>query len=167
MKLSLRQTLKLVLLIAIVLALNLALRIYVFHVVRVAGTSMEPTLNSGELAIVTRFDYRLGRPKRGDIVECRFPQRDATYLKRLIGLPGETVEIRDSQVYIDGDPLSEPYATGESDDYRVELGPNEYLVLGDNRAESYDSRAPEIGSLHKKDFLGRARLVLWPFRIIE
>ena len=164
---SLRQTLKLVLLIVAVLALGLAVRIYVFHVARVEGTSMETTLNSGDLAVVTRFDYRLGRPRRGDIVECRFPQRDGVYLKRLIGLPRETVEIIDSRVYIDGVPLSEPYATGASEDFRAELGMNEYLVLGDNRSESYDSRAPEIGTLHRKDILGRVRFTVWPFRLIK
>ena len=148
-------------------ALVLAVRAFVFGVVRVEGSSMAGTLNSGDLAIVTRFDYRLGRPHRGDVVLCRFPQRDGAYLKRLIGLPGETVEIIDSRVYIDGVPLSEPYATGASEDYRIELGEDEYLVLGDNRAESYDSRAEEIGTLQRKDLLGRVRLVLWPFRIIE
>ena len=167
MKLSLKQTLKLVLLLAAALALSLAVRIYVFHVVRVEGTSMETTLNSGDLAVVTRFDYRLGRPRRGDVVECRFPGREGTYLKRVIGLPGETVEIIDSRVYIDGVPLSEPYATGASADYRAELGMNDYLVLGDNRAESYDSRAGDMGMIHRKDILGRVRFAFPPFRIIE
>ena len=164
---SLRQTARLVLLLAITMALTLAIRLYVFRVVRVEGNSMVSTLNSGDLAVVTCFDYRLGRPQRGDVVQCRFRSRDGAYLKRLIGLPGETVEIIDSRVYIDGAPLSEPYATGASEDYRIELGVNEYLVLGDNRAESYDSRAGEIGPIHRKEILGRVRLALWPFRIIE
>ena len=128
---------------------------------------MITTLNGGDLALVTRFDYRLGEPRRGDVVECRFPGRDGTYLKRLIGLPGETVEIIDSRTYIDGVPLSEPYATGPSEDYRAELAEGEYLVLGDNRSESYDSRAEDMGMLHRADLLGRVRCTLWPFRNIE
>ena len=167
MKLSLKQTLRLLILLAVCLALPLMIRMYVFRVVRVEGASMATTLNSGDFAVVTCLDYRLGRPQRGDVVQCRFPSRDGTYLKRLIGLPRETVEIIDSRVYIDGVPLSEPYATGPSEDYRVELGINEYLVLGDNRPESYDSRAEEIGTLHRKDILGRVRFAVWPFRMIE
>ena len=167
MKLTLRQTLRLVVLLAVVLSLNLAIRLYVFRVVRVQGTSMATTLNSGDLAVVTCFDYRLGRPRRGDVVQCRFPRRNGVYLKRLIGLPGETVEIIDSRVYIDGVALSEPYATGASEDYRAELGANDYLVLGDNRAESYDSRAGDMGAIHRKDILGRVRIAFPPFRIIE
>ncbi len=150
-----------------VLLLCLALRLWGFHLVRVAGSSMVSTLNDGDIALVTLFDYRLGAPGRGDVVECTFPGRDAAYLKRLIGLPGETVEISGGRIYIDGAPLSEPYATGPAEDYRVTLGPDEYLVLGDNRPESYDSRAEDMGPISRKDFLGRVRFVLWPFRNID
>ena len=167
MKPSLKRALRLVILLVVFLALALAIRVYVFRVVRVEGTSMATTLNSGDFAAVTCLDYRLGEPQRGDVVQCRFPSRDGTYLKRLIGLPRETVEIIDSRIYIDGVPLSEPYATGPSEDYRAELGDDEYLVLGDNRPESYDSRAEDIGTLQRKDILGRVRFAFWPFRMIE
>lgn len=142
--------------------------LFVFQAVRVEGTSMVDTLRSGDIVFVTRFDYRGGRtPKRGDIVHCRFPNRSGTYIKRMIGLPGDTVEIIDSRVYINGESLSEPYATGASEDYSVTLGEDEYLVLGDNRAESYDSRAADMGFISAEDLLGKVRLVLWPFRTIE
>ena len=128
---------------------------------------MMDTLNGGDLALVTLFDYRLGAPERGDVVECRFPSREGTYLKRLIGLPGETIEIINGRTCIDGVPLSEPYASGPAGNYRAELGPDEYLVLGDNRGESYDSRAEDMGMIHKGDILGRVRWALWPFRSIH
>ena len=163
----LRRNLRTAALVILFAALCLSLHLWVFHVVRVEGTSMVNTLNGGDLALVTRFDYQLGTPKRGDVVECRFPGRDGTYLKRLIGLPGETVEIIGGRTFIDGVPLSESYVTSPAQDYRVTLAADEYLVLGDNRAESYDSRAEDMGMLHREDLLGRVRCAIWPFRIIE
>lgn len=153
--------------LAAFVALCLAVHLFGFHIVRVEGESMSPTLASGELALCTRFDYRLGEPARGDVVECRFSGRDGAYVKRLIGLPGEAVEIRGGRTYIDGAPLSEPYATGPMEDYSVALGSDEYLVLGDNRSESYDSRAADMGPIGRSDFLGRVRCALRPFRNIE
>lgn len=145
----------------------LLLHAFVFHTVRIEGTSMVDTLRSGDIVLVTRFDYRTGEAERGDIVECSFHGRSGTYIKRVIGLPGETVEIIDSRVYINGAPISEPYATGPSEDYRAELGEDQYLLLGDNRAESYDSRADDMGCIGKENLLGRVRCVLWPFRKIK
>ena len=148
--------------------LCLCLHLFVFHVVRIEGTSMESGLHSGDLVLVTRFDFAGSRaPQRGDVVECRFPGRSGVYIKRVIGLPGETVEIREGRTWIDGIPLSESYATGPAEDYRADLGADEYLVLGDNRAQSYDSRAEEMGFLHADNFLGRARVALWPLRRIK
>ena len=146
----------------------LCLHLFVFHMVRIEGTSMESGLRSGDLVLVTRFDYAGNRtPRRGDVVECSFPGRSGVYIKRVIGLPGETVEIREGRTWIDGVALSESYASGPAEDYRAELGEDEYLVLGDNRVESYDSRAEEMGFLHRANFLGRARLALWPLRKIH
>lgn len=148
--------------------LCLCFHLFVFHTVRVEGTSMVDTLRSGDILLVTRFDYTGGRqPERGDIVECSFPNRSGTYIKRVIGLPGDTVEIIDSRTYVNGIALSEPYATGPSEDYRASLGEDEYLVLGDNRAESYDSRAEDMGFISSENLLGRVRLVLWPIKSIK
>lgn len=140
---------------------------FVFHTVRIEGTSMVDTLRSGDIVLVTRLDYRIGEAKRGDIVECEFPGRSGTYVKRVIGLPGDRVEIIDSRVHINGNALSESYATGSSPDYSAQLGENEYLVLGDNRTASYDSRAEDMGFIQKEHLLGRVRFVLWPFRKIR
>ena len=78
---------------------------------------MVDTLRSGDIVLVTRFDYRWSEAQRGDIVECSFPGRSATYVKRIIGLHGERVELIDSRVYVNGEALSEPYATGPSEPY--------------------------------------------------
>jgi len=151
---------------AVVIAFGLVclmLRLFVFHTVRIEGTSMVDTLRSGDIVLVTCF----GDISRGDIVECSFSGRSGTYIKRVIGLPGDAVEIIDSRTFINGAPLSEPYATGPSEPYSAMLGENEYLVLGDNRAASYDSRAEHMGFIGKENMLGRVRCVLWPFRRIK
>ena len=139
-----------------------------FHIVTVRGTSMNETLRSGEYALVTKFDYLFGvKPRRGDIAECVFPNRSGAYIKRVIGLPGETIEISGGRLYIDGEPLSEPYVSSPAADYSVTLGEDQYLVLGDNRAESHDGRAQDMGLIGEDDFIGKVRFVIYPFRNIE
>ena len=139
-----------------------------FHIVSIRGTSMNQTLRTGDYALVTKFDYLFGiDPHRGDITECRFPDRSGTYIKRVIGLPGETIEITGGRLLIDGEPLSEPYVSSPTADYSVTLGEDEYLVLGDNRADSHDSRSADMGLLSEDDFIGKVRFVIYPFRTIE
>lgn len=139
-----------------------------FHIVAIRGASMNETLRDGDYVLVTECDYFFGiNPRRGDIAECRFPGRSGTYIKRVIGLPGETIEITGGMLYIDGVPLSEPYVSSPSADYSVTLGEDEYLVLGDNRAQSYDSRAEDMGMLREDDFIGKVRFVIFPFRNIK
>jgi len=143
-------------------------RLFVFHTVRIQGSSMDDTLRDGEIALVTCFDYRFGGgPARGDIVECAFPDRSGTYVKRVIGLPGEHIEIRGGKTYIDGAYYAEDYVSSPAENYSVVLGPGAYLVLGDNRAESHDSRSADMGLLKRENFLGRVRMVLSPFREID
>ena len=167
-RLTRRNPLRGVIWIAVFALICVLLRLFVFHLVRIQGSSMEDTLCSGEIALVTSFDYRFGaKPARGDVVECRFPGRVDTYVKRVIGLPGETVEIRDGRTYIDGAALNEPYVFSIAEDYSVSLDENEYLVLGDNRCESYDSRAEDMGPIGKEDILGRVRLSIWPLHGLE
>ncbi len=163
-----RRVLKTVVWLAAAAFLCLLLRTYVFHTARVEGSSMENTLCSGDFVLITRFDYLFGNtPERGDIVECRFPDRSGVYIKRVIGLPGDEVVYKDGRGYINGELISEPYATGPFEDYTAVLGKDEYLVLGDNRGESYDSRAEEIGFLSEDCFLGHVRCVLWPFKAVK
>ena len=132
------------------------LRLFVFHTARITGSSMERTLNSDDVVLVYDLAYAFGNaPQRGDIVECTFPGRSGRYVKRLIGLPGDRIEIRENCVYINGEYLSESYVSSVAEDYAIQLGADDYFVLGDNRADSYDSRAADMGTLKRKDIHGR------------
>lgn len=138
---------------------GLMARAWLASPVKIAGSSMEDTLCSGDVALVLRLR---GEPERGDIVQCAFPGRDGTYVKRLIGLPGDAVEFLDGALTVNGRPVSEPYVSSPTEDIRAVLGEDEYFVLGDNRAESYDSRAEDMGCISGEDLLGRVRWILWP-----
>ena len=118
-------------------ALCLCMHLFVFHTVRVEGTSMVDTLRSGDIVLVTRFDYRGSRqPERGDVVECSFPGRSGTYIKRVIGEAGDTIEIRNGEIYINGSdqPYEEPYLKEEwvlcNDGYIYSIG-NGALTVSD------------------------------------
>ena len=155
-------------LLALVMAagIGFAARTWLFSAVRIAGSSMENTLVSGDIALVTRF----GNPTRGSIMQCVFTGRSGRYIKRVIGLPGDTIEFRQGQLIVNGKPLSEPYVTSQTEDLQIVLGENEYFVLGDNRAASYDSRAEDMGCIRRDQFLGRVRWILWPisrFGLVE
>jgi signal peptidase I len=130
--------------------------------IRVEGSSMEPTLHDAELVVVNRLAYRWGEPQRGDIVVFRFPlEPDRRFIKRIIGLPGEYVVIRDGQVMVDGVPLSEPYiAAAPRYSGEWEIQPGQVFVLGDNRNNSSDSQT--WGPLPLAQVIGKAVLVYWP-----
>ena len=160
-------------LFAVVLAL--LVREFLFEPVRVKGASMRSTLENGELMLVTKLDYRLAEPKRQDVVICHYPGRyldrwkliPQYFVKRLIGLPGETVSMEEGVVYINGQPLDEPYldpahTRRKADMEPVPLGENEYFVLGDNRDNSNDSR--RVGPLARDMLVGHVRAVCYPFR---
>ena len=143
------------------------LRMFVVHTVRIQGSSMDNTLRDGEIALVTGFDYRFGgKPERGDIVECAFPNRSGTYVKRVIGLPGETVEIVPGAVRINGEALEQDVTPAwlSRPHPPITLGEDEYYVLGDNRRNSRDSRS--VGPVRRRDITGRAVCILWPLRRI-
>ena len=143
--------------------LGLAVRLWGVGLVRVTGVSMSGTLRNGDIVLVTRFDYRDGRtPAFGEVVECRFPGRGDDYIKRVVGLPGDKVAFSRGLLTINGSPVSEPYVSSETDDYEIDLAADQYLLLGDNRAESYDSRMPDMGPVDAGAFSGRVRLILWP-----
>lgn len=148
------------------------LRIFVFALIRVDGDSMRETLHDGDRLLVTLYDGRwgLGELSRRDVVICRYPEADHLSVKRIIGLPGETVELFMGQLFIDGEMMDEDYLTYF--DYRafgpVTLGEDEYLVMGDNRPRSRDSRSADVGPLKRSEIKGKVRMVLWPeFKKIE
>lgn len=158
-----RRWLGALLALAVAAALGIALRLWGVGLVRISGASMNNTLKSGDVVLVTRFDYRSGRtPDFGDVVECRFPGREDTYIKRVAGLPGDSVAFSRGFMTRNGEAVSEPYVSSVTDDYEITLADDQYLLLGDNRAESYDSRMPDMGAVGADAFSGRARWIVWP-----
>ncbi len=134
----------------------------------VSGSSMETTLSDKDQLIVDKMTYRFRDPKRYDIVVFPYQYQDNTYyIKRIIGLPGETVQILSGMVYIDGMRLDEHYGNEVMENPGIAeepltLGEDEYFVLGDNRNNSSDSRASDVGLIHRKDLIGRAWIRVWP-----
>ena len=135
---------------------------------QVSGSSMETTLSDGDQLIVDKMSYRFRNPKRYDIIVFPYQYEPNTYyIKRIIGLPGETIQIIDGYIYIDGEQLDEHYGNELMNDpgiaaEPVALGEDEYFVLGDNRNNSQDSRAVNVGVIHRKDILGRTWIRIWP-----
>lgn len=130
--------------------------------IRIDGSSMEPNLHHGEFVIVSKVNYRIGEPERGDVVVFDFPRNiTEEYIKRIIGLPGEEIQIKDGQVFVDGVALVEPYLKMEpryEGDWVVSDG--ELFVLGDNRNNSSDSH--NWGMVPLENVVGEALLVYWP-----
>lgn len=152
-----------------VFALSVILAIYVFQMTGVQGNSMEPELKDGQRILVDKLIYKSKEPKRYDVIVFRYLYKDGEYYcKRIIGLPGETVQILNGAVYIDGEKLEEPFIRAPIEDAKraesqILLGEDEYFVLGDNRNFSSDSREQDIGNVKRVQILGRAFAKLWPF----
>ena len=137
---------------------------------QVQGDSMEPKLSTEDNLIVDKISYRFHDPERFDIIVFPFQyEKDTFYIKRIIGLPGETVQIyEEGNILIDGEILEESYGKevimNPGRAYEpVELGEDEYFVMGDNRNNSTDSREPSVGNIKREDIIGRAWLRIWPF----
>ncbi len=154
--------------IVVVVAASYLIVTFVGQRTEVSGSSMETTLSSGDQLIVDKISYRFRDPKRYDIVVFPYRYEENTYyIKRIIGLPGETVQIVDGMVYINGSPLNEHYGNEVIEDpgsaaEPITLGDDEYFVLGDNRNNSQDSRASNVGLIHRDELLGRAWVRIWP-----
>ena len=163
------------LIIAIVaLAAAFLLRMFVIQQFAVDGQSMLGTLHSGDRVIVNKLSYDLHDPRHGDIVVLKDTEESLELrdlIKRVIALPGETVEYRDCQLYINGGRILESYldphlvSQGHCGDSQapVEVDAGHVFVMGDNRAASLDSRTPAIGQIRFDDLIGRAFVVVWPF----
>jgi len=160
----------------IVLGLTYLVIMYVGQRTEVNGESMEPTLSDGDNLIVDKISYRFNEPERFDIIVFPFQHKqDTYYIKRIIGLPGETVEINEEGViYINGEVLVESYGREIINpehlgrvEYPVVLGADEYFVMGDNRNNSSDSRIPEVGNIKRDQIIGRAWVRIWPLDEME
>jgi signal peptidase I len=148
----------------IVPAILIALLINLFlaQATRVYGQSMEPTLSNDQRLVVEKISYRFHGPRRGDVVVIRIDSSPELLIKRVVGLPGEEMAVRDGQVYIDSQPLDEPYITHFTyGDYGPKhVPPLHVFVLGDNRGFSNDSRS--FGMVPIEHVVGRAWLSYWP-----
>lgn len=159
-------------LIAVMCAVYLLIA-YVGQRTIVSGDSMVPTLHDQDNLIVDKLSYHFNDPERFDIIVFPFKYAEGKYyIKRIIGMPGETVRIdEEGVIYINGEVLEEDYGRevilpekiGLADEDIV-LGEDEYFVLGDNRNNSSDSRVPQVGNIKREDIIGRAWVRIWPLR---
>jgi signal peptidase I len=163
-----RELLNWVIYIIIIVILTILINTFVGQRTHVIGNSMEPTLSWHDNLIVDKISYRFTDPSRFDIIVFPFYEEGSVYyIKRIIGLPGETVQIIDGVLYINGVFLNENFGAETIENpgiaaSPIHLGADEYFVLGDNRNHSSDSREPRVGVRHRNDFTGRAWLRIWP-----
>lgn len=155
--------------IGIVCLLAFMLAWYFGQRVSTVGDSMKPVLENGDVVLVNRIVYNAVKPKRGDIIVFKPKGNDSShyYIKRVIGLPGETVEILEDKIYIDGEKLEESYEVTAIDDVgvvsgKMELSEDEYFVLGDDRGNSEDSRNADVGNVRRAYIYGKAWFVISP-----
>jgi len=162
--------------VVVVVAISSALlvRAYVLQQFAVEGTSMLTTLHPSDRVLVNKLSYRLHDPRRGDVVvlkriESNAQERDL--IKRVVALPGETIEYRSCQLFINGALIKEPYLDPQivtsnrcgADQPPVKVEPKHVFVMGDNRGGSLDSRDESVGQVAYSNLIGRAFVVMWPF----
>ena len=163
-----QELLGMLLYIGVVLVITFLIITFVGQRTHVSGDSMKNTLHHGDQLIVDKSTYRFKEPVRYDIIVFPYQyEEDTFYIKRIIGLPGETVQIVNGEIYINGEILRETYGREVIRDpgmaaEPVQLGEDEYFVLGDNRNASSDSREPSVGVIHRNDIVGRAWIRIWP-----
>ncbi|HOV68691.1 MAG TPA: signal peptidase I [Clostridia bacterium] len=161
--------------ILIAVIISLVLRTFVFEIMRVDGESMEKTLYTNNFVYIDKLVFRFRGPKRGDVVECYYSKYSAykeTYIKRVIGLEGEKIEIKDGKIFIDGVEYDDPQFDEHERQTNFyegtwEVPEGHVFVMGDNRNNSNDSRMKAVGFIPCKDIVGRAVLVLWPLKDIK
>lgn len=172
-------------LFVIALIFALIIRKFVFSPIIVDGPSMQPTLVDSDQMIVNKFIYHIKQPDRFDIVIFH-AINDKDFIKRVIGLPGEHVQVKDNQLYIDDEKVSQTFLEPDSEsevtypiitnDFTLEEDiPGNYdvipedhvLVLGDNRSDSTDSRSPQVGLVSMDQIVGKTDLIYWPFERIQ
>lgn len=155
--------------LAIALVAVILIRSFLFTVIRVDGPSMQDTLHNNDRLFVTVLDLKLHGPDRFDVVILHYPDRRENFVKRVIGLPGDTLEVRGGTLYVNDQAYDEPflfeerterYRKGASDFGPVEIPEGQYFVMGDNRDNSNDSR--RVGLIDESLFVGKVRCIIWP-----
>lgn len=151
--------------IVIAIVIAIVIKAFVFETVLVEGSSMLPTLKDRDRLAVNRIGYRLGKPEHGDIVVFEYPADPSLiFIKRVIGVEGDRVEIKGHKVYVNGLELDEPYINEKplGDFPEVVVPPGTVFVLGDNRNDSRDSRYTDVGFIPLENIRGEAFLRMWP-----
>ena len=159
--------------LAVSIAVVLLIRTFLFTIIRVDGPSMSDTLLDGDKLFVTVADMRANGPDRFDVIICKYPNRKDQYVKRVIGLPGDTLRVKNGVLYINGEEVEEPFLS-EARTVRfdkasnnfgpIEIGEGEYFVMGDNRDDSNDSR--NVGVITEDMVIGKVRHIIWPLNRI-
>ena len=151
--------------LAVALVIAVVVRTFIFEPVRVDGNSMYPTLKHGEIMIVNKMDYTFGgEPERFDVVICHYPSRGKTnFVKRVVGLPGDTVEVKDGYLIVNGVIYAEKFLHERPVENfgPVTVPEGKYFVMGDNRNNSNDSRRDAVGMLDRDFIMGKVSAVLW------
>ena len=162
-----REIFEWIMVFVVAAAMAFVVRTFIFEPVRVDGASMMDTLVDGEYMIATKFDYLFGDPERFDVVICNYPNTtDGMYrVKRVIGMPGETIQLMAGELYIDGQHVEQNFDMHSVTD---NFGPftvpqDHYFVIGDNRNNSKDSRSIMVGPLKRSEIKGHVRAVVFPF----
>lgn len=151
--------------IAIAVVLALFIRHFVVELYLVDGPSMRPTLQNQERLVVNKFIYNLHDPERGDILVFQYPKDPSRdFIKRVIAIPGDTIEIKDGHIYVNGELKNEPYILSTTrGDYPLATVPEGHIfVMGDNRNNSEDSRFADVGMVPFDLIKGKAILIFWP-----
>ena len=160
-----KETKKEILSYLIIIIIIILIRTFIITPVKVNGSSMDTTLKDGEIMILNKVKYKFNDIKRFDIVVVNY--KNEKLIKRVIGLPGETLKYEDSKLYINDKEIDEYFKNQDTEDFNISelnydvIPDNCYFVLGDNRKDSLDSR--HLGCIDKKDIIGTANLVLFPF----
>jgi len=157
--------------IVVVLAIMVMIYLFVMSPQEINGASMEPNFHNGEYILTNKIEYKLKDPSRGDVVVFKSPRnKEIDYIKRVIGLPGDTVSLNDNALFVNGEKVDEPYLASDvvifggsylREGEEIVVPEGMYFVVGDNRPHSSDSR--EFGPVPKEDFIGKALLRYWPF----
>jgi signal peptidase I len=156
--------------IVVILAVLVMVYLFIMSPQEINGASMEPNFHNAEYILTNKVLYKFREPKRGDVVIFKSPKnKEVDYIKRIIGLPGETVKLQNNTFYVNGQKVEEPYLPADivvfggsflREGEEIVVPPGQYFVAGDNRPHSSDSR--EFGTIAKEDFIGAAFLRYWP-----
>ena len=135
----------------------------VFDVRPVQGESMDPTLHEGEWVLISKLTYALREPRYGELAVCTPAASSDAWIKRIVGLPGDVLRAENGQLYRNGETVYEPYLSEDTPAFSaIKSWQDQYLLLGDHRGDSSDSRMPLVGAIPREQLRGRALLVIWP-----